>query len=241
MIRVLIVEDDPMVAVINKRYLDSIPGFTCAGVVSDVSEAWAFLESQPVDLVLLDIFMPGKNGLELLTEIRKEGKSIDVIVISAANDIQTIKKALRLGAVDYLIKPFEFERLNSALQIYRMEHEIMKEQEELSQEELDQLLLHQNKTQPTPQQLPKGLTQETLRRVVDSIFEMKAERFTAEELANQVGISRVSIRKYLKFLTGIGFVSIDLAYGTVGRPVYQYYLNESNIERVELYLKASEM
>ncbi|SEM70968.1 response regulator [Lihuaxuella thermophila] len=236
MIRVLIVEDDPMVAEINKRYLDSIPGFVCAGIVSDVSEAWAFLETHPVELVLLDIYMPGKNGLELLTEIRKEGKSIDVIVISAANDIPSIKKALRLGAVDYLIKPFEFERLNAALKIYRTEHEIMKEQEELSQEELDQLLLHPNKTGADHRQLPKGLTQETLKRVVDSILEMKGERFTAEALANQVGISRVSIRKYLKFLTGIGFVSIDLAYGTVGRPVYQYYVNEFNLDRIDPYL-----
>nr|WP_258567726.1 response regulator [Paenactinomyces guangxiensis] len=234
----MIVEDDPMVAEINKRYLTSIPEFTCVGVVSDVSQALLFLERKPADLVLLDIFMPGKNGLELLTEIRKKEKSIDVIVISAANDIQNIKKSLRLGAVDYLIKPFEFERLNSALRMYQKEHEFTKEQEELTQEDLDKLLLYQNKTDLISPQLPKGLTQKTLRHVVNSIFEIKSKGFTAEELAGKVGITRVSIRKYLKFLTEIGFLSIDLSYGTVGRPVNQYYLNERNTKRVEIYLKA---
>lgn len=241
MIRVLIVEDDPMVAEINKRYLGSISGFTCVGVVSDVQGASAFLDRKAVDLVLLDIFMPGKNGLELLTEIRKKEKSIDVIVISAANDIQNIKKALRLGAVDYLIKPFEFERLNSALRIYQNEHEFMKEQQKLNQEELDKLLHYQYKINATPLELPKGLSQETLQRVVDWIFEMKTEGFSTEELANKVGISRVSVRKYLKFLTEIEFVSIDLIYRSVGRPVYLYFLNEINSERIKPYLKASDM
>jgi two-component system, CitB family, response regulator MalR len=236
MIRVLIVEDDPMVGEINRHYLESISGFSCIGIASNAAEAWTFLRKEPVDLVLLDIFMPGKNGLQLLTEIRKEEKSVDVIVISAANDIQNIKKALRLGAVDYLIKPFTFERLKSALQTYQKEQEMITEREEWSQEELDKLLLHQEQTPPSPTELPKGLTQETLQRVVDSIFTMN-EGFTAEELAQSIGISRVSVRKYLKFLVEIGFLSVDLIYGTVGRPVYRYDVNEHHSARITPYIK----
>jgi two-component system, CitB family, response regulator MalR len=236
MIQVLIVEDDPMVAEINRRYLTSIPGFHCIGIASNVTEAWEFLRNESVDLVLLDIFMPGKNGLQLLTEIRKEGKSVDVIVISAANDIQNIKRALRLGAVDYLIKPFTFERLKTALQTYQKEQELIQEQNEWSQEELDKLLLYPDQTHSAPAKLPKGLTQETLQRVVESIDTLK-KGFTTEELAQVIGISRVSARKYLKFLTEIGFLSVEPVYGTGGRPVYRYDVNKDHTARIAPYLK----
>jgi CitB family two-component system response regulator MalR len=135
-----------------------------------------------------------------------------------------------------LIKPFTFERLKTALQSYQKEQEMITEREEWSQDELDKLLLHQEPTHSSPAKLPKGLTQETLQRVVDSIFTMN-EGFTAEELAQSIGISRVSVRKYLKFLTDIGFLSVELSYGTVGRPVYRYIVNENHTARIAPYLK----
>ncbi|MBN2910050.1 response regulator [Polycladomyces sp. WAk] len=236
MIRVLIVEDDPMVAEINRRYLTSVPGFGCSGIASNVTEALEFLRNNSVDLVMLDIFMPGKNGLQLLTEIRKEGKSVDVIVISAANDIQNIKQALRLGAVDYLIKPFTFERLKTALQTYQKEQEMIQEQNEWNQEELDKLLLHPDQTRSTSAKLPKGLTRETLQRVVKSIDTLKSG-FTTEELARDIGISRVSARKYLKFLTEIGCLSVEPVYGTGGRPVYRYDVKQGHTVRIAPYLE----
>jgi two-component system, CitB family, response regulator MalR len=235
---VLIVEDDPMVAEINKRYLESISGFVCIGVAANAMEAKAVLDKKMADLVLLDIFMPGESGLALLKEIRKEEKSIDVIVISAANDMHSIKTALRLGAVDYLIKPFEFERLNAALRMYQQEHELMRKQEELSQEDLDNWLLYQSRSKETRPELPKGLAQETLQRVVNLIFELGNEGFSTEELADKVGISRVSVRKYLKFLADIGFVTVTLTYRSVGRPVAHYRLCEMNKEKIAPYLKA---
>ncbi|WP_026676986.1 response regulator [Fictibacillus gelatini] len=240
MIQVLIVEDDPMVAEVNKKYLTAIPGFSCAGIVSNVTEAWTFIEQNPIDLVLLDVFMPGKSGLDLLREIRKEGKGIDVIVITAANDIENVKKALRLGAVDYLIKPFEFRRLESALTIYQKEYEAMNKREQLSQEELDNLLIYQKNKEPISFNLPKGLTKETLHLVVNNILKMNSKGFSAEQLANEVGISRVSVRKYLKFLTEIELVAIEVSYGTIGRPVTTYRLIEVNMERLERYIKVPE-
>lgn len=235
MIQVLIVEDDPMVAKINEKYLEAVDGFESVGILSDPSKTLAFLDENPVDLIMLDIFMPIRNGMDLLSDIRNNNKSVDVIVISAASDIQTIKLLLRLGVVDYLIKPFEFERFHSALRIYQKEHEFLKKQERISQNELDSLFHYKNHTNVVSEP-PKGLTQTTLQRVVACIFEMKTEGFSTESLARKVGISRVSMRKYLGFLAEIAFVNVDLNYQTSGRPVYQYHLNETNTEIVTPYL-----
>lgn len=227
-----------MVAEINRRYLEAISGFVCVGVAADAAEAKEALNREPIDLVLLDIFMPKANGLALLKEIRKEEKSIDVIVISAANDLSSIKTALRFGAVDYLIKPFEFERLNTALCMYRQEHEYLKQRRKLSQEDLDQWRFCQIKAKGKGLELPKGLTRETLQRVVDVIDEWGDEEFTTGELAEKVGISRVSVRKYLKFLTELAFVTVRLTYRAVGRPVARYRRSAENREQVAPYLKA---
>jgi two-component system, CitB family, response regulator MalR len=238
-IRVLIVEDDPMVADINKRYVESVDGFKCVGIASNVTESLAFLDENTVDLVLLDLFMPEKNGMELLGNIRSKKKSLDVMVISAASDIQNIKAALRLGAVDYLIKPFEFQRFQSALRRYQKEHEWMRKQRELSQEELDQLLRNSMDIQAAAE-LPKGLTKVTLQKVAEQISGMGNKKFSTGELADRVGISRVSIRKYLKFLTDIGYLSMDISYQTYGRPVYEYQKNDHRAERIKPYLEETD-
>ncbi|MCH5584839.1 response regulator [Shimazuella sp. AN120528] len=236
MIKVFIIEDDPMVMEINKHYLESVKGFECVGTAANTSEAWTFLEKNRVDLILLDIFMPNENGMQFFTKLRKEEKKIDVIIISAASDIENIKTALRLGAVDYLIKPFQFERFIAALTKYQKEYEFIKTQKKISQEELDEQFLFQKKSPNL--KLPKGLTQETLQRVVNQIFEIK-EGFSTLELADMLGISRVSIRKYLHFLVEIEFLSFDLNYKTAGRPVHRYYVNKRNISKINPYLQAT--
>ena len=93
MIRVLIIEDDPMVAEFNKRYLQEVKGFTLAGIVHTVKAAMEYLKSEQVDLILLDVYMPGATGLELLRFIREKNILIDVILITAAADKENIQTA----------------------------------------------------------------------------------------------------------------------------------------------------
>ncbi len=241
MIKVLIVEDDPMVTEFNRRYLEQIEGFALQATASSVDQALAILEEQPIDLILLDIYMPGKSGLELLPHIRKAGEGTDVIVISAASDIQSVKKALQYGAVDYLIKPFEFERFREALLSYQKEAQLMKEQETLSQKELDRFIFHKEQHGITAEaipkaSLPKGLTRNTLKMIWEHILERKEEPFSTEELANQAGISRVSIRKYLNFLSDIGLLETEMVYGSVGRPVYKHRFVSANKEIIKHYM-----
>lgn len=235
MIRIMIVEDDPMVAEFNKRYLEQIEGFTLAAVCGTVEEAMETLEREKVHMVLLDIFMPGKNGLELLSYIRGQDLPIDVLVISAASDSNRIQKALRLGAVDYLIKPFEFERFHAALTAYRENLAAIKERPRFNQKELDQLIVHKEEKH-RPGKLPKGVSVETLRIIWDTVLKMKAEAFSTDDIVLKSGISRVSVRKYLKFMTDIGVLNVKVHYGPVGRPFSEHRIAEKNIHLIQEYL-----
>lgn len=145
MIKVLIVEDDPMVAMLNTHYLEQVGGFELVQAVNSIKSAIEVLEESRIDLVLLDIFMPEETGFELLMYIRNQEKEIDIMMISAVHDMGSIKKALQYGVVDYLIKPFTFERFKEALTIYREKLTFMKEQQKISQSELDSLILQKKK------------------------------------------------------------------------------------------------
>ncbi|EQM26473.1 transcriptional regulator [Bacillus licheniformis CG-B52] len=235
MIDVLIVEDDPMVRELNKRYLSQEEGFQLKGIAASFQEALTFLREEHIDLILLDIYMPGRNGVELLTEIRRQNQAVDVIVISAASEMDVVQKTLRFGAVDYLIKPFEFERFQSALTDYKRKQQLYASNRNISQKELD-FELFQKKRAPEKVHLPKGLTKSTLKLIWSSIRSFDSLTFTTEDLANHTEISQVSIRKYLKFLEEIEVLNVEMAYGTIGRPVFQYKLNTNDLNVINQYL-----
>jgi len=235
LIKVLIVEDDPMVVKFNKYYLEQVGGFQLKAVAASADAAFKILELEPIDLILLDIYMPGIDGLELLSQLRKMDKNVDVIIVSAAKDSISIKKALQHGAVDYLIKPFEFERFNSALSSFKNRKKFMNGQENISQEELDKHL-HNNGQSSNIETLPKGLDRNTLKHVWDKILEIEDTAFSTEELAVLLGISRVSIRKYLNFLEEIEALRKEVIYGSLGRPIYKYTYIKSNTSFINNYL-----
>ncbi|KGM45749.1 response regulator [Neobacillus niacini] len=237
MIKVLIVEDDPMVAEFNKRYLKEISGFSLAGIVHNVKDAQEFLEKEQVDLLLLDVYMPGMNGLELLQSIRESKIAVDVILITAAADTEKIQKALRLGVADYLIKPFEFERFSQAMEKYKNKSALFEEKQVLKQEDLDERILHgeQRPSEDLTQTLPKGLTQSTLQNIINVIISKEGTIFSTDDIAESTYISRVSVRKYLKYLTQIGILEESLTYG-IGRPVYFYTFKKDKLNQVSMYL-----
>jgi two-component system, CitB family, response regulator MalR len=224
-IHVLIVEDDPMVAKFNRIYLEEVTGFLTAGVVHDVSAGWEFLNNNKVNLVLLDIYIGNSNGLDLLTEIRNAGLNVDVIVITAANDWESIQRALRYGAFDYLIKPYDFERFRDALQKFQEKFQRMEDGRHVQQEDLDAFLLNKHHTDSSAIHLPKGLTAPTMARIASQISDWEGNPFSIAEIADKTGISRVSISKYLKYLTGQDILKVEILYQETGRPLHQYQLN----------------
>lgn len=236
MIRVLIVEDDPMVARLNQNYLEDIKGFQLMGISNSIEDAKEKLEKYEVDLILLDVYMPGnQTGMDLLEQIRKEQRETDVILITAASEVENIQVALRMGVVDYLIKPFEFERFKKALSSYRQNKQMLQKQTTVDQKELDLLLQKDAQETDDKAALPKGLTHRTLSAIFNEILSFGDESFSTDDIAEVTTISRVSIRKYLKFMKDIGVVDETLIYG-IGRPVYQYTYNKSNSSRLQSYL-----
>lgn len=236
-IKVLIVEDDPMVAKFNRHYLEQVQGFEFIGWASSGEEARRWLAECEVDLILLDIYMPHTSGLQLLSSLREQGSMVDIIVISAASDNGSIRKALQHGAVDYLIKPFEFARFQAALSAYREDYLLMKHREHLSQEQLDKLLRHSmGAEEDKTGVLPKGLTEGTLESIWNIIQQLESAVFSTEDITLNAPISRISVRKYLAFLTEAGVLDMEISYGAVGRPVYMYTVTSAGHELITKYI-----
>lgn len=218
MLRVLIVEDDPMVAAINRSYLSRIEGFSLAGIVPNGREALALLEREAVSLLLLDISMPAMDGFELLREVRTSNPNVDVIMVTAARAAKDIQDALRLGVIDYLVKPFTFERFSSALVAYRERIRLLREEKELDQDSLDKRIFAKQCPAST---LPKGIENFTLELVCKHLAAYGKE-FSLKEIAPLIGLSRVSLKKYIDHLEATGCVASSLVHLPVGRPVTMY-------------------
>ena len=227
-IEVLIVEDDLRIAEIQKRFLDLIDGFQSVGIAASYVEAKTLMEILQPDLVLLDVYFPDMDGLELLKETKLQTKQIDVIMITAAKEIDKVQSAISLGVFDYIIKPVIFDRFKQSLQRYQDYHlkllKLSKENLHLSQQEIDKLLWKDNdKTNNERAYLPKGIDPLTLVKVVEVLGIVKTG-LTAETVAKEVGVSRTTARRYLEHLVSIEKIEADLSYGTVGRPERVYLL-----------------
>ncbi|WP_377891031.1 response regulator [Alkalihalobacillus sp. R86527] len=225
---VLLIEDDPMVQEVNKQFIERLDGFKIIGVASTGEEGLKLVQELKPDLILLDVYMPEQNGLDMLKTLRSIGNHVDVIAITAANDRETIRKMLHHGARDYLIKPFKFERFQQALKDFKKYHEQLSGTGSVSQLELDLIKPIGKKSGMTPhiEELPKGLNKQTLKQIV-SYLNVQDEALTAEETADGVGIARVTARRYLDYLQKSGQVEIDIQYGGVGRPLNRYTLVKS--------------
>ena len=222
MIKTMIVEDDPMVRQINSKFLNKVDGFILEKAVANLSEAKDFLSSNPVDLILLDVFLPNENGIDLLKWLRKNEISSDVILITADKSIDRVKDAFRYGVVDYLIKPFSFERFKESLTQFKGRYYEFKKNDEIEQEELDKLIASSNASH-NEDDYAKGLNKYTYRSIWEEIEKSSYDDFTAEGLAEKLGIARVTVRRYLDYMEKENKVEKLVEYGKVGRPQHKYH------------------
>jgi two-component system, CitB family, response regulator DctR len=232
-IRVLLVEDDLMVQEINKSFIERVEGFKVVGVAKNGYEALEKINQLRPHLALLDLYMPGMDGLETLRIIRRDDYDIDVIAVTAANDRETVMRVMRLGAVDYVFKPFQFERIKQALLRYQSNFQRNK-LETFSQPQFDQSKpLEQEKKEEHDIHYPKGIQAFTLRQVSDFLRHTEKE-ISAEELGQQIGMSRVTVRRYLEYLETVGQAKSLMVYGTIGRPMKVYtWVNEQKEQNVK--------
>jgi response regulator of citrate/malate metabolism len=214
---VLVVDDDFMVAEIHRRFVEQVDGFRAVGVARTGAEALAAARELRPQLILLDVYLPDMTGLEVLKRLRSVGDGVGVIMITAARELDTVTGALDGGAADYLIKPFEFDQLKAKLEAYAARADALESADDVDQSLIDSLF--GGAGAPPQEVLPKGLGAETGRLVLDAVSQ--AGEVSAAECAEQVGISRVSARRYLEHYLNTGALEIRLQYG-VGRPERRY-------------------
>lgn len=225
--RVLIVEDDPMVRTINKGYLNKIDSSFEIFEASSIEAAKAVLESVTIELILLDVYLGEGRGPDLLTWARGNELDIEVVLITADNSYETVATVFRLGAIDYLIKPFSFERFSEAIYKVLQKRSAFSEKQSIVQEDIDKML-------STPQIsskevaserdsfMEKGINPMTYTLVKDALLDA-GEKKTAQDIAEKTALARVTVRRYLEYMVSLEEVEEQLNYGKIGRP-NKYYV-----------------
>ncbi|MDU1054288.1 response regulator [Clostridium baratii] len=222
--KVIIVEDDPMVALINKRYVEMIQGFKVIKTVSTKEDLIRILNEEDIALILMDVYLPNDNGINILKSIRELGFVTEVIMMTAADSSDDIRKAFAYGAIDYLIKPFEFERFKEAIDKYIKKIQLLGA-EKIAQIDLDKLYVKEEIVQSNTEHLPKGINKKTLNKIYEVIENDKREYWTIRQISEKTGVSNVTIKKYVDYLESIDKAIVTIDYGNIGRPEYKYTFN----------------
>lgn len=221
----MIIEDDPMVREINSKFLKKLPDFHLAKAAANIAEAQEFICHNKLDLILLDIYLPKENGIDFLKWLRKEEIEMDVILITADKTSCMIQEAFRYGAVDYLIKPFTFERFKESLVNYKERFYSIKNLDTIEQKILDKYIFKNtsgNERENSDNDLEKGINKYTYKIIWKEIIKLADEYATAEEVSEKSGVARVTVRKYLEFMEKEGKVEKIIEYGKIGRPQHKY-------------------
>ena len=221
MYRVVIVEDDPMVSLINRTYVERDSRFRVVQTFQDGRAALNWLTQNPVDLAVLDVYMPLFTGVELLRELRHRQIDVDVIMVTAANDGATVDALLKMGVVDYLMKPFTAERFQQALDTF-CRHKDALTAESVEQSTLDKLF---TATGTGEVQTPKGLQEGPLEKVRSCLRSSPAQGMPSEAISRETGLSVVTVRRYVNYLVERGEASSTVNYDTGGRPCRLYRLS----------------
>jgi len=218
MINVVIIEDDPMVSMITEKIINSVEKFRVIKTFKEGKKAVKYLEKNGVELIILDMFLPDTNGLITLETIRNKKINAEVIFLTASNNTAEIERAFKLGAIDYLIKPFDFNRLKDSLGRYLNKKTNVSGKRVLNQSEVDKLFLR-NKTEGGS---VKGISEKTLKKIVDILLLDSSKEWSSKEISDILNTSTVTVKKYLDHLMELGRVENSIHYGSVGRPEYKY-------------------
>lgn len=222
-IRTLVVDDDFRVARIHAAFVERAEGFEVVGVAHGAEQARTMTDELRPDLVLMDVYLPDGDGIAVARALAERPEHPDFIVITAARDVATVRAAMQVGAVSYLVKPFGFQALHDRLLSYReLRVRMAQISEETDQSEVDALFGMLRGPAPTPAEQP--LTEHftpTLELVRDAV-RTAAGDVSAAEVAEQVGVSRPTAQRHLRYLAQHGVLRLQLKYGTTGRPEHRY-------------------
>ena len=221
MIRTLVVDDDFRVAELHCAYVEKVRGFAVAGQAHTGAQALEAVARLRPDLVLLDIYLPDMTGLDVLQRLREDDRPVDVIAITAAREVDSLRAAMRGGVVHYLIKPFLFATFEEKLLSYAGARDRMVRLAQAEQLDVDRIFgaLRTGRNEP----LPKGLSDATLDLILQALSHSDSG-LAAASVADAAGVSRVTARRYLDHLSQLGKVELTMRYGGPGRPEHRYRL-----------------
>ncbi|SNS81272.1 Response regulator of citrate/malate metabolism [Geodermatophilus pulveris] len=227
-IGVLIVDDDFMVARVHAGFVAALDGFTVVGTASTGAGALAEVARLRPDLVLLDVYLPDMTGLEVLRRLRAGGAPVDVVVISAARDAESIRSALHGGVLHYLVKPFDRQTFQTRLREYAALRAELATLQDAGQADVDRVFAGVRGGGRTAPVTPKGIAPETLELVRGALQEAGADGLSATQCSEVTGLARVSARRYLEQLVARQEADVRQRYGTAGRPERRFTLRAAH-------------
>ena len=221
-IRVVVAEDDYRIAHIQQDFTAQLTGFEVVGLSHSLEQTAHMVDVLKPDLLLLDVYFPDGSGLDYLKKLREQPNDTDVILITAARDIDTLKSAMHGGIFDYIVKPLAFNRFQDSLQRYQRQTLRLNSLSSIDQQMVDSLIprgviSHQNHAAP----LPKGIDALTLNKITRQ-FNHPHNCVAATSVGDAVGVSRTTARRYLEYMVSTGELVVDVSYGGVGRPERYY-------------------
>lgn len=224
MYQVIIVEDDPMVAAINKQYVELTPSFSVIHTFKSGIEALEYFKTGTADLVILDYYTPLMNGEEFIDKLHSMGCTPAIIMVTSANDADIVRRLFSRGVIDYLVKPFEFGRFKAALERFAARQEQLNQAgTNVAQSEIDRLFAPAAAASAvTGAPLSKGLNENTLTLIRNYLNEHRGDSFSSEQIAEQVHLSRITIRRYMNYMVETGELISTIDYQTGGRPSIKY-------------------
>lgn len=225
MYQVIIIEDDPMVAAINRQYIEDTPGFVVKSVFQNGAQALEYLKDNDVSLIILDYYTPMMSGMAFVDMLHGMGKAPAIIMVTSASDVQIVKSMFSRGVIDYLVKPFEYERFKAALE--RFKYTLARWEDActaLKQEEIDSVIVSEGagESKRMMQTLSKGLNESTMAMIRQFLSGNSTRFFTSEEIAGRVNLSRITVRRYMNYMLETNQVISTIDYQTGGRPSIKY-------------------
>lgn len=223
-IEVLIVEDDVRIAKIHEKFLKQVGGYKTIGMAHSIEEAKMWLETLQPDLLLLDIYFPDGLGVTIIDYVKDQKMNTDIILITAAAEVEIVKKAYSSGVADFLLKPITLQKFQESLTKYKEKKAILKSNSHLKSEQIQKLWNHYTAQDEDREKNPKGIDSITKNKIIDFVMSYEGG-ITAEKLGTELGISRTTARRYLEHLMEEKIIHVEHIYGSVGRPERRYFIN----------------
>jgi len=221
LLKVLVVDDDFMIAKLHGKFIGSQKGYQLAGTAHSYEEAVTMMDEVKPDLLLLDVYLPDHSGIELLRTIRMQNRRCDVLLITAAKELEIVEDGFRFGIIDYLIKPFDLTQLQTALVKYAKFKTRLSTSSQLDQgavDDLKKLRISESSSLPSNQ---KGIDLRTLEKIKKCLAQSEGP-LSADQIAKLAGVSLSTTRTYLTYLVDEQELVEEQQYGTVGRPLRLY-------------------